>query len=480
MQVNSNALVKILVPGVLILGGFIGLKSCSSEEDARQPKTAQGNALATLSPDELQALGVGGDTPEDTLRTLVGALNKVREEQTRLSQQNTAILKKNDQLRHQKTDVSGQLEAAVAAIRKEDEQHQRRLQDEQQGLLGQVDALTERLNQSSLSARDNDIPLGLGLEGLGSRYHPQITGEQDGLIWVTPADEKPADARNPANGKTGTSFPTAFLSEAASGQTTPIQTQNSAYKQEAEEKSVYTLPENATLVGSQAMTALLGRVPVNGTVTDPYPFKVLIGKDNLTTNGIELPEVEGAIVSGSASGDWTLSCVRGQVSSITFVFHDGTVRTLPKAGQNKNGHAGGIGWISDENGIPCISGSRKSNASTYLPTLFALSAAGAVGEALNENQRTAQSNGAGGMTSMLTGDAGQAALGKALSGGMNEMTEWVKQRYGQTFDAIYVPPGAPLAVHITQSLAIDYEEKGRKVRYDFALPEPDSPKGSLD
>lgn len=59
------------------------------------------------------------------------------------------------------------------------------------------------------------------------------------------------------------------------------------------------------------MTALLGRVPVNGTVTDPYPFKVLIGKDNLTANGIELPDVEGAVVSGTASGDWTLSCVRG-------------------------------------------------------------------------------------------------------------------------------------------------------------------------
>ena len=54
--------------------------------------------------------------------------------------------------------------------------------------------------------------------------------------------------------------------------------------------------------------------------------KVLIGADNLTANGIELPDVAGAVVSGTASGDWTLSCVRGQVRSITFVFHDGTIR----------------------------------------------------------------------------------------------------------------------------------------------------------
>ena len=67
------------------------------------------------------------------------------------------------------------------------------------------------------------------------------------------------------------------------------------------------------------MTALIGRVPVDGTVNDPFPFKVLIGPDNLTANGVELPEVAGAVVSGTASGDWTLSCVRGQIRSMTFV-----------------------------------------------------------------------------------------------------------------------------------------------------------------
>lgn len=45
---------------------------------------------------------------------------------------------------------------------------------------------------------------------------------------------------------------------------------------------VYTLPEHSTLIGCRAMTAQLGRVPIDGKVTDPYPFKVLIGKDNLT------------------------------------------------------------------------------------------------------------------------------------------------------------------------------------------------------
>ncbi|MBD2807018.1 TIGR03752 family integrating conjugative element protein, partial [Xenorhabdus sp. ZM] len=80
MQVKSNPLVKILVPTVLVIGGFIGIKSCHST-DSSASNAPQNTVLATLSPEELQALGVGGDTPEDTLRTLVGTLNKVRAEQ---------------------------------------------------------------------------------------------------------------------------------------------------------------------------------------------------------------------------------------------------------------------------------------------------------------------------------------------------------------------------------------------------------------
>ncbi|OTA16790.1 integrating conjugative element protein [Xenorhabdus vietnamensis] len=470
MQVKSNALVKILVPIVLLIGGFIGIKSCRSTEGAA-PSTTANNVLATLSPEELQALGVGGDTPEDTLRTLIGALNKVRAEQKRLGQQNADILKENDQLKNQNHDVAGQIDAAVAAIRQEDEQRQRELQDDQRGLLAQIDLLTERLNSTPLPAQDNQMPLGLGLTS--SQYAANPVRGQDELIWVTPADEKSSDMQAMGNGKTTAQFSTSFLSEQpTTGQNTP---QNSSLKEE-NEKPVYTLSENATLVGSQAMTALLGRVPVNGTVTDPYPFKILIGKDNLTANGIELPEVEGAVISGSASGDWTLSCVRGQVNSITFVFQDGTVRTLPGTGQNPQG----IGWLSDENGIPCISGERKSNASTYLPTLFALSAMNSAGDALNESQRTAQTNGAGGIMSALTGNAGQSALGKAMAGGMNDITEWLKQRYSQTFDAVYVPPGARLVVHITQPLAIDYETTGRKVRYGFSEPTQSVTQEDLD
>ena len=143
----------------------------------------------------------------------------------------------------------------------------------------------------------------------------------------------------------------------------------------ASTKAVYTVPSNSTLMGSIAMTALIGRVPIDGTVNDPYPFKVLIGPDNLTANGIDIPDVAGAVVSGTASGDWTLSCVRGQIRSVTFVFQDGTIRTVPEdsskggssggnSGHNGASIQGGLGWISDPYGIPASAASGAATPSS--------------------------------------------------------------------------------------------------------------------
>lgn len=213
------------------------------------------------------------------------------------------------------------------------------------------------------------------------------------------------------------------------------------------------------------MTALLGRIPLNGSVTDPYPFKVLIGRDNLTANGIELPDIEGAVISGSATGDWTLSCVRGSLTSITFVFRDGTVRTLPAEGDKSgSGTEGNIGWLSDPHGLPCIPGERKSNAAEYIGSQFLLAGSSAAAQALANNQTTSTVED-GSITTALTGDSGQYVLGQALGGGLKESADWFKQRYGQMFDAIYVPPGQAVAIHITRQLAIDYEPDGRRVNY---------------
>ncbi|CDM91161.1 TIGR03752 family integrating conjugative element protein [Xenorhabdus bovienii] len=483
MKIRSNTLVKIFVPTILAIAIVIGIKSCGQSDKSSSPNTNMDHSLKSLDADELKALGIEGDTPEDTLRTLVGTLKDVRERQNMLDEQNQKLISENERLRTNSQNISGQIDAAVNVVREEADKKQQVLQTEQQTLMKRLESLGDSLSVNKPVS--SDIPIGLGLD---QQRESSVT-YKDGFMWVNPQDAEPVDPSKSIGGQPAKpTFPISFLED------------NEITRQKAEldrvaknqraidgkggqqEKDdiepVYTLPENSTLVGSQAMTALLGRVPVDGKVTDPYPFKVVIGKDNLTTNGIDLPDIEGAVISGTATGDWTLSCVRGDVTSITFVFADGTVRTVPQSSNRSDGNnngsngrtsGGAIGWISDESGIPCISGERKTNAGTYLPTLFALTAAASAGDAFSQNQFTTQTNGNGGMTSALTGEAGQAALGRAIGGGFKDVADWVKGRYGQTFDAVYVSPGKTVAVHITREIPIDYEGSGRKVNYGFSL-----------
>ena len=61
------------------------------------------------------------------------------------------------------------------------------------------------------------------------------------------------------------------------------------------------------------------------------------------------------------------------------------------------------------------------------------------------------------------GITGQEAVGQILAGGVRDMSAWVNKLYGQAFAAVYVQPGAKVAVHLEKPLAIDFDPEGRKV-----------------
>ncbi len=61
------------------------------------------------------------------------------------------------------------------------------------------------------------------------------------------------------------------------------------------------------------------------------------------------------------------------------------------------------------------------------------------------------------------GISGQEAVGRILAGGVQEMSSWVNKLYGQAFAAVYVQPGAKVAVHLEKPLAIDFDPEGRRV-----------------
>jgi integrating conjugative element protein (TIGR03752 family) len=503
---KSNGLLKWLMLPVVVILIYIGFKVF--KHGGKPQAESQHDTAAALTPDEMKALGVEGDTPRDTVATLVAQVKQLRSELQTSLNDNKAQQAENERLRSREGAIDQRIQTALDSEHNKLQQDRDQVASDKQQTQSLLADIQRKLD--SLSGKDTqpDLPVGLGLDdpegkdteggrgtgvpNTGSTGNAALQAKPLSAIrWIEPDDVLP-DAKS-GTGKSF-SFPTAFHTSVNSAQSTLEKTWDSATAKATDAgnqaasainavtaKPVYTLPSNATLMGSVAMTALIGRVPVDGTVNDPYPFKVLIGADNLTANGIEIPNVAGAVVSGTASGDWTLSCVRGQIRSITFVFQDGTVRTLPESNKDGGGNIasgdsqgsrggatqGGLGWISDPYGIPCVSGMRRSNAQQYLGTQALITAAGAGAASLIKSDNgsvTVVSGGSNGSIGTV-GISANEAMGRILAGGVQDMSQWVNKLYGQAFAAIYVKPGAAVAVHLEQPLNIDYEPKGRKVNH---------------
>jgi integrating conjugative element protein (TIGR03752 family) len=455
---RSNGLLKWLMIPVALLVLFFGIRLFSG---GGTTTPSQADVGSQLTPKEMKALGIAGDTPRDTVATLVAQVKQLRTElQTALSD-NKSQREENQRLRQRENSIDQRINSALESERSNLRSDQQQAATERQQTEGLLADLQRRLE--SIGGRGSghaDLPVGLGLRD------GDEAGMQSGLRWVEPDDAKKAEGRaSPSGGK---SFPTSF-GPAQRALETSAETVAKAGVRAAKGKTakpVYTVPTNSTLMGSVAMTALIGRVPIDGTVNDPYPFKVLVGPDNLTANGIDIPDVAGAVFSGTASGDWTLSCVRGQVRSITFVFHDGTIRTIPEdrdGNQQNNQQRDGLGWISDPYGIPCVSGARRSNAQQYLGSQALITAAGAgVASLIKSDSGRMSYVGSDGSVGTV-GISGQEAVGQILAGGVKEMSNWVNKLYGQAFAAVYVQPGAKVAIHLEKPLAIDFDSEGRKV-----------------
>lgn len=452
---RSNGLLKWLVLPVALLVLFFGIRLFSGGSDQPLPLA---DADPQLTAEEMQALGIEGDTPRDTVATLVAQVRQLRTELQTATADNRSQREENQRLHQRESAIDQRIDTALEAERTALRRDQERLAGERRQTEGLLQDLQRRLENIG-GGGHADLPVGLGLrEGDGDGF----AGE--GIRWVEPDDTRQTD------GRTGTSlsFPTSFGPAQKTLETTVEHVADAGARAAGVKTAqpVYTVPTNSTLMGSVAMTALIGRVPIDGTVNDPFPFKVLVGPDNLTANGIDIPDVAGAVFSGAASGDWTLSCVRGQVRSITFVFHDGTVRTIPEDSERnsqQNNQQDGLGWISDPYGIPCVSGERRSNAQQYLGTQALITAAGAGVASLIESDSGQMSYvGADGSIGAV-GISTNEAVGRILAGGVQDMSQWVNRLYGQAFAAVYVQPGAQVAVHLEKPLHIDYDPEGRRV-----------------
>ncbi len=462
--IKGNKLLPIIVGSLILVGIFIVVISNKNKKQASSV-TDEIVEIADLNEEDLSVLGITGDTEKDTVQTLVTLVKTLKKDQADIVKEIKNLKSENENLK--KTRVPQYKIEPPSNDSKSNEPSE---------LEKKVSILTDKLNKltttstisssnETVDSKSVSIPIGRG-QASQSSSNVDISNS-DEIQWVNPADQIVSSKGRSAP---EFQFPSSFNGK------DPIRSKLKDHKdninqpigERKEEKDLqpfYTVPVNSTLIGSVSMTALLGRVPIDGVVSDPYPFKAVIGRDNLISNGIELPHVEGAIVSGTASGDYVLSCVRGNVKSITFVFDDGRIITIPDSKNNGNKDES-IGWLSDEYGIPCVSGEVKSNASQYLSTVIGLGTAAAAADAMAQQNTTVVTDGSN-VTNAVTGNNGQYVLGKGLSGGINQTIDWLNKRYGQTFDAVYVPPGKEIAIHINKELQIDYLFDGRLVDYEM-------------
>jgi len=456
---TSNRLLPLLAGAVVLMLIFVTMKSCSVEqEDALVLETVP------------QAPAPDADSPADTIKTLTANVAAMTTEVQALRKDNDQLRKENRELladrRQIEENVATKVKRELLSREKDRDARDRIDAGVLSSLTARVDALSRSLSQHTPTQGGSDIPVGLGLDGVGAGE-----ARPDSLVWIEPLD-RVDDSALAANGnsllhRVGQSTGGALAS--ASEKTPKL---NQALTQEfSTVHPVYTVPRNATLIGSTAMTALVGRVPVQGQVRDPMPFKVITGADNLAANGLTVPGVQGMVWSGTAIGDWTLSCVTGRLDSVTFVFEDDTIRTISgdQQGAQGGGAAKPLGWISDERGIPCITGERKTNAPAFLSQRIGVTAIQAAAEAAANAQTTSVVSNAGSVTSSVTGDTGRFVLGKTISSGSEEVSKWLLERMSQSFDAVFVPAGTRIAIHVDRELSIDFDTTGRKLTHEPSI-----------
>jgi integrating conjugative element protein (TIGR03752 family) len=447
---------KLLPIGGALLAAFLALVFLRPGQQAVPPAAAPRQAPA---PD--------ADSAADTLRAMAVQVKELRA-QAEAERRDAA----SERIRQADE---------IARLRSDLQAEQARANEQQHGRDAQTQALTEKLEEIGRRLSPDGVP------NAGTAPRLPIGGADPGLAWIDPLDQPPGH-------KPG--LPAAPAARPVSSNASLLHGGGDPAPAVKPPDPVYTVPRNATLLGSTAMTALIGRVPHRGQVEDPFPFKVLVGRDNLAANGLEVPHVFGMVFAGTAFGDWTLGCVRGHVDSVTFVFDDGTVRTISDEASDGSGQGGsapqtgglsgtatlhrGLGWISDRRGIPCVSGRRISNAVDYLGGRMLAHGVETAGKAYARSQQTVIANPLGGITSGVTGDPAQYALGETAAGSASELAQFIAERQAQQFDVVYVDTGAEVAVHLDRELQIDYDPNGRKLDYARATPLPNTGLGGLD
>ena len=452
---SRNKLILIL----LILLGFAMFISITSSDDKPTKAKTDPTEPVQITDEEAaflkETLGLTADTTDNTLRTLAIALKAQQAENKTL-----------------KAEIAQQSSINTSAVNDLQSKLTVGLGDLQSKFDKELTELKSRTNE--IGVTPPTIPnqdqlydeLGLG----DNRITPSLPpADASGIIWLNPLDARVDDKTKIVT----TPGMSARLKAEQDKQARLLSQGDDALFDEPVVTPVFTLVRGSVLSDATAMTALIGRIPVNGQVTSPYPFSLIVGKENLMASGFTLPEVKGAIVTGTLTGDWNLSCVRGSVEAFDFIMENGSVISIPEAVSTLTTDFDGddvktamqLGFLADPNGNPCLSGIKITNAPSYLTMMGVLDGVTAAANAAAAAQTTTSVDSSGSGASSVTGNSGKYALANAAAGSVSNVNTWIRERMSSSFDAIYAEPGTQVAVHLGRTLNIDVPAEARQVRY---------------
>jgi integrating conjugative element protein (TIGR03752 family) len=510
MSLPRNKLIPVLGVGALALASFMGLKAIISSD----APVAAGSRLTSVPSANSAASGAGGgvfglgqapkadgDRPSETMATLAARLAENDKTNKALEGDNRALRADFERLKAQ-VNGGGAYSAPPVAVQPAStpaarstpaepaadplERNINSVVDTFEGLTGRTNAAS-RTNAAGTAG--SGMPPGLGFDGLpnalpGARTarNADVGGQSTTYTTVKPLGYEDRGDKNRNGGPRFVRVQAGTAGQDAQDLRTAALQAPDQDKKDEQPTPYFTIPENATLTRVVAMTAVVGRVPIDGKVQDPMQFKAIVGRENLAANGMYVPDdISGIVVSGTAVGDMTMSCSEGHIHSLTFVFNDGAIRTI----STRKGSAGvsrdkALGYISDEYGNPCIGGRFVTNAPAYLTDVVGLKTLSTASKAYAAAQTSTTDNSlTGNTTSSVTGNRGAFVLGQAAASGVDEVSSWLFSRLKNSFDAVITPAGQRIVLHIDQEIAIDKAVNPR--RLDHTRPaQTDGARHGLD
>src|SRR5690606_139435 len=245
---KSNGLLKwLMIPMVLLLV-FVGFKLFSGGNRPPAQQTA-----GQLTSDEAKALGIEGDTPRDTVATLVAQVRQLRTELQTALGDNKVQREENLRLRQRESTIDRRIQSALDSERNQLHQDRQQVSSERQKTQGLLQQLQQRLDGIGKDNRA-DLPVGLGLE-------PDDSLAGDTLLWIEPEDRRDDGKQRNTDNASKRGFPTRFGPAQKTLETAASSAVDAGRRAVGvpETTAVYTVPTNSTLMGSISMTALIGR-----------------------------------------------------------------------------------------------------------------------------------------------------------------------------------------------------------------------------